>query len=177
MRVRVPTGSFKFLLTWLGVLLFRLLPFRPPNVEPMLAAVMPFSKRYGILGSFAFGFFGIVLYDAVTAGWGVWTWIPAVCYGLLGIASHYYFKNRPASRGNFVAFGMVGTVLYDAATGLTIGPIFNHQPFMIALTGQIPFTVLHLLGTILFALVLSPALYRWVVENEALELETRYTLA
>ncbi|HWP60986.1 MAG TPA: hypothetical protein VN495_00060, partial [Candidatus Paceibacterota bacterium] len=116
MNVRIPTGSIKFALAWIGVLLFRLLPFRPPNVEPILATVMPFSKRYGIISSFLFGFLGIVIYDAATAGWGVWTWIPAVSYGLLGVASHFYFKNRAASRMNFIGFGIVGTLLYDGAT-------------------------------------------------------------
>jgi uncharacterized membrane protein len=175
--MRIPTGSLKFLVAWLGVFLFRLIPFRPPNVEPMLATIMPFSKGYGSLSSFGFGFLGIVLYDAATSGFGVWTWVTAVCYGLLGLAAHFYFKNRAASRLNFVGFGIVGTIVYDAATGLTIGPLVNHQPFMDALVGQIPFTILHLLGTVLFALVLSPLLYRWVVENKALEWQTRYTLA
>ena len=69
----------------------------------------------------------------------------------------------------FVGFGIVGTILYDAATGRTIGPIFQGQPFMGARTGQIPFTAMHLLGTVFFALVVSPALYRWVVQNDALE--------
>jgi len=142
-----------------------------------MATLMPFSKRYGVLGSFAFAFFGIVLYDAVTSGFGAWTWITAFCYGTLGIAAHYYFRNRPPSRLNFVGFGVVATLLYDAATGLTIGPLFNGQSFTAALAGQIPFTVLHLLGTIVFATLLSPVIYRWVVENEALEFKARYTLA
>ncbi|MEK7107312.1 MAG: hypothetical protein AAB899_03955, partial [Patescibacteria group bacterium] len=51
----------------------------------------------------------------------------------------------------------------------TIGPIFQGQPFMVALTGQIPFTLMHLLGTVVFATLLSPSLYRWVVTNESLE--------
>jgi len=29
---------------------------------------------------------------------------------------------------------------------------------------------MHLLGTIVFAVVLSPAIYRWVVENDSLEI-------
>ena len=177
MRIRIPTGSLKFLVAWLGVFLFRLIPFRAPNVEPMLAVVMPLSKRFGALPSFLFGFLGIALYDAVTSGWGIWTLVTALSYGALGIASRAYFKHRAASRLNFVGFGIVATLLYDAATGLTIGPLFDGQSFAVAFVGQIPFTALHLLGTIIFALVLSPALYRWVVENKALELETRYTLA
>ena len=88
----------------------------------------------------------------------------------MGPAAHYFFKHREASVGNFLRFGIVGTIAYDAATGLTIGPIFTGQPFMLALVGQIPFTLLHLAGAIVFATLLSPALYRWVVQNEAFEI-------
>ncbi len=175
MKLQLTTGWLKFAIGWVGVFLFRLIPFRPPNVEPMLATIMPFSKRYGLAGSFLFGFLGIVLFDAVTSGWGVWTAVTALAYGLLGGAARLFFKNREASVVNFLRFGIVGTILYDAATGLTIGPIFEGQPFAVALAGQIPFTALHLLGTIVFAVTVSPALYRWVIKNEALELPALWT--
>lgn len=160
--------SLKFMIGWSAVLLFRLLPFRPPNFEPMLATVMPFSKRYGVIGSFMFGFLGIVIFDALTSGWGRWTWITAICYGLLGLCAHYYFKNREASFRNFLVFGMPATIAYDAAT-MFIGPLFSAQSLTMALAGQIPFTLMHLLSTVVFATLLSPAVYRWVVANESLE--------
>lgn len=170
MKFSFTTGWLKFAIGWGAVFLFRLIPFRLPNVEPMLATVMPFSKRYGPTGSFLFGFLGIALFDAVTSGWGMWTLVTALAYGALGPAAHLYFKNREASVGNFLRFGIVGTLAYDAMTGLTIGPLFMHQPFLIAFAGQIPFTLLHLAGTVVFATFLSPALYRWVVQNEKFEL-------
>ena len=40
---------------------------------------------------------------------------------------------------------------------------------MEALIGQIPFTALHLLGNVSFALVLSPAIYNFIIENKKLE--------
>lgn len=168
MKFSIPTGSLKFVLGWAAVFLFRLIPFRPPNFEPMLATVMPFSKRYGLMGSFLFGFLGIVLFDAVTSGWGSWTWVTAICYGLLGVAAHYFFKNRAASVRNFLLFGVPATVVYDAVT-MMIGPVFREQPFALALAGQIPFTLMHLLGTVVFSVLLAPALYRWVVQNEMFE--------
>lgn len=169
MKFSFTTGWLKFAIGWGAVFLFRLIPFRLPNVEPMLATMMPFSKRYGLLGSFLFGFLGIALFDAVTSGWGIWTLITALAYGALGPAAHLYFKNREASAGNFLRFGIVGTLAYDAVTGLTIGPLFMGQPFMVALAGQVPFTLLHLAGTVVFATFLSPMLYRWVVQNERFE--------
>ena len=170
MNTNRTTGSLKFIIGWSAVFLYRLIPFRLPNVEPMLATMMPFSKRYGVKGSFLFGFLGIVLFDAITSGWGIWTLVTALAYGALGPVSHWYFKNRQASVKHFVTFGIYGTLAYDAVTGLTIGPLFQGQSFMVALVGQIPFTLLHLAGTVVFATLLSPVLYRWVVQNEALEI-------
>jgi len=166
--MKITTGWLKFVIGWAAVFAFRLIPFRPPNFEPMLATVMPFSKRYGPLGSFLFGFLGIVFFDAVTSGWGSWTWVTAFCYGSLGLAAHYFFKHREATVQNFLVFGIPGTIAYDAITML-IGPVFRGQSFALAFTGQIPFTVMHLLGTITFSVLLSPALYRWVIRNDALE--------
>lgn len=176
MKISIPSGSLKFIIGWAGVFFFRLilLPVRPPNFEPMLATVMPFSKRYGLLGSFSFGFFGIVLYDAVTSGWGSWTWVTAICYGLLGVAAHYFFKNREASIKNFLLFGVPVTLLYDAVTML-IGPIFANQSLALALAGQIPFSIMHVLSTVVFATLLSPALYKWVVSNDALEVNVVFS--
>src|SRR3989338_10595909 len=123
MKITVPTGALKLVIGWTVVFLFLLLQFRPQKSEPMLATVMPFSKRYGPLGSFLFGFLGIVLFDAVTSGWGNWTWVTAICYGLLGLGAHYFFRNRSATVKNFLIFGIPGTILYDAIT-MMIGPIF-----------------------------------------------------
>lgn len=168
MYVRIPSVSFKVLIGWAAVFLFRLLPFRPPNFEPMLATIMPFSKRLGALEMFAFGFFGIVLFDAVTSGWGAWTLATALCYGGLGLASHWYFSTREATARNFLSFGIAGTLAYDAITML-IGPMLGTQSLSVALVGQIPFTLMHLAGTVFFAVFLSPVLYRWVVANESFE--------
>lgn len=169
----------KLFIGWVAVFLFRfiLLPFRAPNVEPMLAALMPFSKRFGLFVSFTFPLIGIIAYDAVTSGIGVWTEVTALTYGLVGIASHIYFKNRDASRGNFIGFGIVATLFYDAVTGLTVGPLAFGQSFAAAAIGQIPFTLMHLLGTIVFAAVLSPALYAWVVENESIAFSNPFARA
>lgn len=137
----------------------RLLPFRPPNVEPLLAILMPFSKAYGAIIGFVFGFISIFFYDLVTAGIGVWTIGTAFLYGFIGFAATFYFQNKKSCSWNYVKFAFFSTILFDSLTGLTIGPIFFGQPFISALTGQIPFTVFHLLGNLGFAAVLSPMVY------------------
>lgn len=162
-------GWIKFIIGWVVVFAIRLVPFRPPNVEPVMATLMPFSKRYGYVGGFFFAFLSIVLFDLAVQKVGMWTWITALAYGLLGIGSYVYFKNRAASATNFLIYGAVGTVVYDIVTGLSVGPLFFDQPFMDALIGQIPFTLMHLMGTAVFSLTVSPALYKWVVTNHKLE--------
>lgn len=158
----------KFTLGIFFCLLIRLIPFRPPNIEPILATQMPFSKAYGGFAGFLFAFFSIVFYDVVTGTLGKWTLITAVTYGVLGFLATWYFKNRKASTINFAIFSILGTLFFDAVTGLSIGPLFFHQSLRSAFYGQIPFTLWHLLGNVSFALVLSPALYRFVIENKKL---------
>ncbi len=146
--------------------LLRLVPFRPPNIEPILAVQMPFAKAYGKLTGFIFGFSSVILFDLITGTVGVWTLITAATYGFLGILAGVYFAKRANSIRSYVSFAIVSTVIYDVITGFSIGPIFFGQSFVAAVVGQIPFTLWHCIGNVSFALVLSPALYRYVIENK-----------
>ena len=160
---------FKFVLGFIVCLLIRLIPFRPPNIEPIMAAAMPFSRAYGKVAGFFFAFGSMVLFDLIVGKVGVWTFITALAYGLVGLGAAVYFKNKKNTAWNYAKFAVISTIFFDAVTGFTIGPIFFGQPFLAAVLGQIPFTALHLLGNVSFALVLSPALYTFVIENKKLE--------
>jgi hypothetical protein len=83
----------------------------------------------------------------------------------VGLGAQFYFKNR-SGRKHYAIYAIMATLLYDAITGLTIGPLFFHQSFMVSLVGQIPFTALHLLGNVSFAIVLSPVIEKWLVKEE-----------
>ena len=165
----------KFAIGLAGVFLVRLIPFRAPNVEPVLAVAMPFAKQYKYVGAFFFGFLSILIFDIVTNEVGIWTPITAVAYGIVAAGAYPFLRKRTPTAGNFAAYGVIGTLVYDALTGLTIGPIFNGQSFMGALMGQIPFTLAHLAGTIVFSFAFSPLLYRWVVMNKQLEADTVFS--
>ena len=147
----------------------RLVPFRPPNVEPVMTATMPFSKRFGWIGGFVFGFLSILFFDFFTQKVGMWTLVTAAAYGMVGVGAAWFFGKRKSTAKNYVVYAVIGTLAYDAATGLSVGPLFFNQPFIEALTGQIPFTIAHLAGNIVFSLTLSPLIYRWVVDNKSLE--------
>ena len=157
--------SFKFSLAFIFCLLVRLIPFRVPNVEPILATTMPISKVYGALTGFSFAVFSILLYDVLTGTLGMQTFFTAGAYGVLGLWATSYFKKNNDSVWNYVRFAIFGTLFFDIVTGLTVGPLFFHQSFFTSLVGQIPFTLLHLTGNIIFAFILSPAVYKFLIKK------------
>lgn len=150
-------GTITFI--WTLCFLFRLLPFRVPNVEPILAAQMPLAKNHGAVAGFFFGFVSIVLFDLFTMRVGPWTIVTATAYGLLGLFAATYFRGKSGVK-HYVGFAIIATLFYDAVTGLTVAPLFFGQPFLAALAGQIPFTLYHLTGNVVFALTLSPLIDR-----------------
>lgn len=160
----------KFTVLFGVCLLFRLLPLRAPNVEPILATQMPISKIFGALAGFLFGLLSIVTYDLITAQVGLWTLVTSVTYGFVGLFSTVYFQKFQPTRANFLTFAVLGTLFYDAVTGIAMGPLLFNQSFSVALAGQIPFTALHLAGSMAFAWFLSPAIYYFVKDNKKLQL-------
>jgi hypothetical protein len=60
-------------------------------------------------------------------------------------------------------------LVYDAVTGIGTGMLFFHQTFMMTFIGQIPFTMYHLAGNIVLSIIVSPVLYRWVLNNPKME--------
>ena len=156
----------KLSLGFVACLLIRLIPFRAPNIEPILAISMPFSKAYGSAAGFFFPFLSITTYDLLTGKFGIWTHITAITYGFLGFWAVSYFKKRESNPMNYAKFAFMSTLLFDAITGLSIGPLFFGQSFVVALLGQIPFTALHILGNVTFAILLSPPVYRWVIGSK-----------
>lgn len=158
--------SLKFSLVLFLCLLTRLIPLRAPNVEPILAATMPISKTSGAVAGLFFAIISILLYDVITHTLGVQTFFTVFAYAVVGWWAGYYFKSRASNSMNYVRFAIMGTLVFDALTGLTVGPIFFHQSFFQSLVGQIPFTAFHLLGNIIFAYTLSPAIYHFMIKKK-----------
>ncbi|MFA6338592.1 MAG: hypothetical protein WCW87_00830 [Candidatus Paceibacterota bacterium] len=165
------TGVLKIIIGWIVVFVIRLMPFRPPNVEPVMTTMMPFAKRYGYLVGFSFAFLSIAIFDLFTGKLGQWTLITGITYGLLGISAAWFLPKGKNSIKSFVIFALFSTIIYDAITGLSIGPIFFGQSLSEAFWGQIPFTLWHLAGNIAFAVTLSPAIEYWIIKNPNLEVK------
>ncbi|MEI7810536.1 MAG: hypothetical protein WCI41_03205 [bacterium] len=155
--------NIKVVTIFIGCMLFRLLPLRAPNVEPIMASIMPISRKFGVLFTFLFGFLSIFLFDLITH-FGSWTWIAGLTYGAIGAVSYLYFNKFQASRKNFVLFAIFATIIFDLITGVMFAPMF-HETMLTAFMLQIPFTALHLAGNIGFALTLSPVLNMWLAKE------------
>lgn len=158
-----PKNYFKFFLALILCLLVRLIPFRAPNIEPIMAVLMPIGRAYGAFLGFSFAVLSILFYDFATHTIGVQTIFTFLAYGSIGLASAYFFKKNKESAWNYVQFAIYGTLFFDALTGLSVGPIFFHQSFIGSLVGQIPFTALHLLGNVTLAACLSPGIYNFLI--------------
>ena len=158
----------KFIVAFIACLLVRLVPvpFRAPNVEPIMAVMMPFARYLGAGAGFIFAFFSMVFLDMVMVKVGVWTWSTAITYGLIGAFAPVFFTYIPGIRG-YVSYAILGTLVFDGVTGVFLGPLFLGQSFSSAFFGQIPFTAMHLLGNVTFAFTISPFLDRWIMKSVA----------
>ncbi|HET8581437.1 MAG TPA: hypothetical protein VFL98_03140 [Candidatus Paceibacterota bacterium] len=160
----------KFALGLALVVLVRLIP-HVPNVEPITATLMPYARKWGMASGAVFGILAVVLYDLATGTFGPWTAFTAGAYAILGLAAGLYFKHvHGRAVFQYLGFAIGGTILYDALTGLTVGPLFYGQPLMDALIGQIPFTLMHLASNIVLAAIVSPLVEKFIVANPKIAL-------
>jgi uncharacterized membrane protein len=163
---------FKYIIGFGVCVLIRLIPFRPPNVEPVTGTMLPFSKKWGWLSGALFGALSMILFDFITGKVGTWTWVTAGMMGLVGAASGLYLNKKESKIRYYVGVSIIATLIYDFVTGPIMSSLIWKMPFMLALIGQLPFTLYHLIGNITFAITLSPLLYKWVIANKQLEVES-----
>ncbi len=166
--MKTPPNIIKYFIGLLTVIALRLLP-HPPNVEPIMSSMMPFSKKWGWLSGMIFCLLAILSFDILTGTLGIWSMVTAGTYALLGVCAGLYLKKKKNKIIYYVGFSIVGTIIYDAITGIGIGMLFFSQSFMVTFMGQIPFTLYHLAGNIVLSIVVSPLLYKWVITNPKLE--------
>lgn len=132
-----------------------------PNVEPVMAASLPYAKRYGALLGAGFAFLGMVAYDFISGRLGLWTVYTGIAYAAVGYAAGSFLKGKAAGWKAFAGFGAAGTLFFDFTTALAFGWQFG-QTLEVTLLGQVPFTLYHLAGNVAFCAVFSPLLYRHV---------------
>lgn len=159
-------NSLKFAVGIALTILARFIP-HPPNFEPILATTMPFAKRFGRIAGFLFAFAALAAIDFISGRLGLWTLYTAVTYGVIGWFAAVYLQSvSRVGRMHFVGFAVFGTVLYDAVTAFFFGMQFR-QTLAQTLVGQIPFTLMHLAGSITLAALVTPVLYKHFVADES----------
>ncbi|MBI4120731.1 MAG: hypothetical protein HY457_00540 [Parcubacteria group bacterium] len=160
-------GFPKYLAGFFATLVFRLITplIGLSNISPLMATQLAGGKAYGPWVAGLYGALSIVILDLTVGQVGSWTLITALTYGAVGIGGAYFLKNRMASATNFVIASIVGTLFFDVVTGVLMGPLMYGQPWMEAITGQIPFTLRHLAGNVFFAITLAPWFYRVIMAN------------
>jgi hypothetical protein len=165
----VSSAWVKMLAVTLFCVVWRMFPFRPPNVEPVLASLLPFGRRYGAVVGFLFICLNVLAYDTLTGTLSSWTLVVLVAYGIIGLASGM-LRGR-AGIGWYVGFAVAATLFFDLVTGVLAGWLLFGMPFWTGFIGQIPYTINHLLGNVILSVALAPLLGRYVVENPALDAE------
>jgi uncharacterized membrane protein YuzA (DUF378 family) len=155
----------KFIFLLFATIAARFVQMPCPNIEPVMATLLPASKTFGKYAGFFYGFIAIAAFDFATGRLGLWTLYTAIAYAVIGYAAAKYFSNRKATRFGFAKFAVVGTLFYDLVTSLAFGWQF-HQTIEMTLIGQIPFTAYHLLGNVAFAFFVSPAIFSVLSENK-----------
>lgn len=148
--------------------LWRLAPFRPPNVEPVLATLMPFAKKQGAFVSGLIALLSIVVFDLLTSGLTQWTLVTALTYTVIGLAAPLML--RPG-RGIawYALYAILATIFYDAITGVVAGAMLFGMPWSEGFAGQIPFTVNHLIGNVILSLALSPLIEWMLLKTSAID--------
>ena len=155
----------KFIASLILILVVRMLPL-PANFEPITATIMPYSRRMAVGVSMLLAVLSIFLYDLISGSFGVWSAFTAGSYALLCLFFAWILKNKANNPMVYVLWGCVGTVLYDVVTALVISSGIYGQGVVEVLIMQVPFTINHLLSTIVTGFILSPLIDKWLVSGE-----------
>lgn len=165
----------KFSIALALCLLYRLNPYRMPNMTPILALGLPFGKL-NKTASFLFCALSILIYDLITApayfDIGE-TIVKMSCYGITGLIGAAVLEKRsPATYWKSVflygGISIAGIIFFDAACVILMA-IRHPESFALILLGQIEYTGYHLLSVLFVPF--APLVQRWIVENKKFEFD------
>ena len=168
MKEKLKVGIVKFLI---GILLSNIIRFARfiPNNDPIMAIMLPYAKSDKKYKAVLFPFITMVSFDLITGMLGVWTIVTALTYAGLGLLfTQFFFKEKKISIFKYLKGGIIGVLIFDLITGVLAMPFMFGMSFEIALIGQIPFTLMHLLTVGIFIVVITPLYDKHVLENQSL---------
>lgn len=170
----------KCILGWLICFAIILVPLQPYSIfiggfplgdaHPMIAILMPFAEKLGVLGSaiytliYSISFFAIWRPDLPN-----WIFVQGFAYAVvLALAALLLKKNKVKILG-YVLYAFIGSILFDIIYRVPVGPLQYGQPILSALKEQMPYTFMRAIINTIYALILSFPIYRWIVMNPRLE--------
>ncbi|MCX6800752.1 MAG: hypothetical protein NTZ73_01025 [Candidatus Diapherotrites archaeon] len=162
-------GAIKFVLAVLAANAVRLLRFIPNN-DPIMAMMLPVSKKRNFVAAFLFPFLTMVSFDIITGYVGIWTVVTSLTYGGLGLLFAFiYGKEKKVGLKKYFFSGVAGVLIFDFITGVLATPLMFGMSFEQALLGQIPFTLMHLFTVSIYIFTITPLIDRYVVESKVLQ--------
>ena len=147
--------NFKYLTGFLVANLYRLLRVFP-NSDPLMGFILPAAKNLKWWKAPLFAFASMFVFDIFTSGIGLWTWVTASTYALIALGFHFYLKEKKSTFKLFISSGVFGVLIFDLITGPIMSSFLFKQTFLIAILGQIPFTVMHLISVVFGIVIISP---------------------
>lgn len=117
------------------------------NIYTPLISV--FKNRFSRAQTMMFVVLSILAFDIITAQLSYFSLANACIYGLVELVCVHYLSKR-YSLMNVLTHTVCSILLFDAVTGLGVGPFLFQQSFVEALVGQIPFTTQSLLKNLVF---------------------------
>jgi len=130
----------------------------PPNVEGLMPFVLALGLVFGPVYGFVNGLLIRALYDGYLSWAGPWTVFTSLSYGVVGLLAGFAGRfKRNWGRLELTALAAGLTLVYDAVTMLAFGAMLG-IPFAALVAGQVPFTLVHVAGNVVFVFLFAPVL-------------------
>lgn len=137
---------------------------RPPNVEPVMAGMLPVARKHGAAAAALFAFASMLVADALMARVGWWSIYTAIAYALVAFFSFDFVK--AGGLKNYALTAVAGTLAFDAITMALFAVQFD-IPLPLAAAAQVPFTLMHLVGNTVLVVAATPLIEKYVLETPA----------
>lgn len=104
-----------------------------------------------------FAFSAMFIFDFLTSGIGLWTWVTAITYASIAVLFSFFFKRiKKAKISQYVSASIIGVLIFDIITGPIMSSFLFNQPLWFVILGQIPFTIYHLISATTYVVILAP---------------------
>ncbi|AJF61650.1 TPA: hypothetical protein HA239_03835 [Candidatus Woesearchaeota archaeon] len=149
---------WKFLSTVIAVNIFRFMRIFPNN-DPILGVMLPTARVESIWKSILFVFVTMASFDLITGSVGIWTIVTSLVYSFVALLAGLLIRKiKDINLLHYFGFTLLSVLVFDFITGPVMSSMLFNMPFMASLSGQIPFTLLHLMSGLVYTALFCPVL-------------------